>query len=93
MQIIPVCCCAQTNTDEVSRASLILRAAETVKEQRQDHRDSLVSTNDSVRNALPLTSNNSGVAGDEITKVRFLVTYCFRLFVVKRKMHCFLVQI
>jgi len=65
----------QTNADEVSRGSLILRAAETVKELRQDHRDSLESTqstNSSVRNSLPLVSNNSAVAGEEITKVCFL---------------------
>ena len=73
----------QTNADDVSRGSLILRAAETVKEQRQDRRDSLVSTqsaNDSaVRNPLPLASNNSAVAGDEITKVCFLLIYLVQI--------------
>jgi len=66
----------QTNTDEVSRTSLALRAAESAKGQRQD-RDSVVSTestSDSVRTSVrgslsPGSSDPTALTGNEITRV------------------------
>ena len=76
----------QTSTDDASRTSLALRAAETAKGQRQD-RDSLVSTEStsdsvtpSIRNLFLYGSSNPSGSGDEITKVSTVLVACDSFF-------------
>jgi len=77
----------QTNTEEVSRTSLALRAAESAKGQRED-RDSLVSTDSAsvtsdsiranVRSAFsPFPSSRTAAVDNEITKVSMLLVSYF----------------
>ena len=76
-----VACYVQTNTDETSRTSLALQAAESAKGQRQDRNslESTETTGDSVRttvrNPYSTSSNSPGAVSSEITKVSSLLVY------------------
>jgi len=74
-------CYVQTNTDEASRTSLALQAAESAKGQRQDRSslESAESTGDSVRTTVrspySASSSSPGAVSSEITKVSSLLVY------------------